>query len=72
MGSGPKGNMTAFVQSLCTYTTEAIHNSNLMPLPAHPIFYPISSLYLFVRNHIKHKHFKIESESLNIPEELPK
>lgn len=66
--------MPAFVQSLCTYynTTEAIHNSNLIPLPAHPIFYPVSSLYLCVRNYIKHKHFKIESQSLNVPAELPK
>lgn len=74
MGSGPKGGIPAFVQSLCTYhsATEAIHNPSLMPLPAHPTLYPISSLCLCLRNHIKHKHFKIESESLNISAELPK
>lgn len=43
-----------------------------MPLPAHPTLYLISSLCLCVRNHIKHKHLKIESESLNICAELPK
>ena len=73
MGSGPKGMVSIFAESLCIYysTTEAIHMSAAC-LPIHPTFYHFPSSCLCVRSHVKHKHFKMEFESLNISAELPK
>lgn len=62
---------TSLCSSLCIYhsTAEAIHNPSLMPLPAHPTLYPVSFLCLCIWNHVKHKHFKMESESLHLQSE---
>lgn len=39
-------------------------------LPIHPIFYHFPSSCLSARNHVRHKHFKMELESLKLSAEL--